>query len=55
MCPDEDRPDWCPLRPLPETHGPLIDQTALLNAKWDWCDAEEAIRNMPTIVEAEGY
>lgn len=25
----ESRPDWCPLRPLPEKHGRLIDGDAL--------------------------
>lgn len=48
------RADDCPLRPLPEKHGELIDRDALLSAKWDWCDAEEAIRNATAIVEAEG-
>ena len=30
MCPDEGRPVWCPLRPLPEKYGDLIDRNALL-------------------------
>jgi len=48
------RPDWCPLRPLPEEHGDLIDRDAFLKAEWDWCDAEDAIKAMPVIIEAEG-
>jgi hypothetical protein len=32
--------------------GDLISRSALLKAKWDWCDAEVAIRNAPG-VEAE--
>ena len=28
--PDPDRPAWCPLRPLPEKYGDLIDRNALL-------------------------
>jgi len=31
----------------------LIDRVALLKAEWDWCDAEEAIKNAPTIIETE--
>ena len=27
----------------------LIDANALLARKWDWCDAEDAIRNAPTV------
>jgi rubrerythrin len=27
----------------------LIDRGALLAKKWDWCDAEDAIRSMPTV------
>ena len=50
----EELPDWCPLRPLPEKHGDLIDRNALLSGEWERCDAEEAIRNAAAIVEAEG-
>lgn len=48
------RPKWCPLRPLPEKHGELIDQRVLLHDDWDFCDAEDAIRSAPVIIEAEG-
>lgn len=62
-------PDWCPLAELPEKHGRLIDADALFNAmKYsDWkvlfssdgtfldiSKFSEIIRNIPTIVEAEG-
>jgi hypothetical protein len=29
--------------------GDLISRSALLKAKWDWCDAEDAIRDAPAI------
>lgn len=38
------RPDWCPLRPLPEKHGRLIDGTSLLDQVLEIRD-EEAERN----------
>lgn len=43
-------PDWCPLRPLPEKHGRLIDIDALPQGRVEWEDIDHA----PTIVEAEG-
>lgn len=46
-------PNWCPIRPLPDVHGELIDRDFLLSAKWDWCDAEAAIKDAVVIVEAE--
>lgn len=27
----------------------LIDADALLQKKWDWCDAEDAIKDAPTV------
>ena len=64
MCPDEGRPVWCPLRPLPEKHGDLIDRNAMLEeAKrisgpftgdgWDNWGVYALIDRQPTIVEAE--
>lgn len=43
-------PDWCPLRPLPEKHGDLIDRDALPPSRVEW----EDIVNAPVVVEAEG-
>lgn len=69
MCPDEDRPDWCPLRPLPEKHGRLIDVDAMERLMSDtvqgdirgypysdtlWDMAFKWLDHQPTIVEAEG-
>lgn len=50
------RPDWCPLRPLPEKHGRLIDADELVRLLGDWgrTTSNEFVNNMPTIVEAEG-
>lgn len=63
------RPDWCPLRPLPEKHGRLIEDSHLKDtldyyireAGWDaktnrvlgWVK-DDFIDSEPTIVEAEG-
>ena len=56
------RPTGCPLRPLPEKHGRLIDQDEILRAVIhgdypnQWIDKNELLRlfrNAPTIVEAE--
>ena len=63
-CGFECRPDWCPLRPLPEKHGDLIDRNAILEeAKrisgpftgdgWDNWGVYALIDRQPTIVEAE--
>ena len=60
----ESRPDWCPLVPLPEKHGRLIDADALM-ARSSWynlCGHNRSIHgvqdyeiaSMETIVEAEG-
>ena len=50
------KPDWCPLRPLPEKHGRLIDGDELADGCDDphWCRWLSEIEDMPTIVEAEG-
>lgn len=51
----ESRPDWCPLSPMPEKHGRLIDGDELA-AGCDaphWCRRLSEIEDMPTIVEAE--
>lgn len=64
-----ERPDWCPLRPLPEQHGRLIDADSLKEqleyyireAGWDvktnrtlgWVK-DDFIDSEMTIVEAEG-
>lgn len=51
------RPDWCPLRPLPEKHGRLIDADAMkrvwMGARIDG-DIGMLLDARPTIVEAEG-
>lgn len=49
-------PDWCPIRPLPEKHGRLIDGDELAAGcdEPHWCRWLSEIDNMPTIVEAEG-
>lgn len=48
----ETRPNWCPLRPLPDVHGDLIDRDALLHSRVEveWDD----VINAPAIVGAEG-
>lgn len=62
---DGSRPDWCPLRPLPEKHGRLIDADAIMDeAKqlsgpytgdgWDNWGVYALIDRQKTIVEAEG-
>ena len=55
------RPNWCPLRPLPEKHGRLKDVDAIIedirkNSESYFADdfAHEWIERQPTIVEAEG-
>lgn len=59
-------PDWCPLRPLPEKHGRLIDLDALLDRingeerpeMYDGMDEvfwiQKCLEEATTIVEAEG-
>lgn len=64
-----DRPDWCPLRPLPEKHGRLVDADAMERVMSDtvqgdirqypysdtqWEMAFKWLDHQPTIVEAEG-
>lgn len=54
---EQARPRWCPLRPLPEKHGRLIDADALPRYTGYALSADEvatAVENAPTIVEAEG-
>ena len=49
------RPNWCPLRPLPEKHGDLIDRDAMLFSVWVLgLEGERAIETALAIVEAEG-
>ena len=59
------RPSWCPLIPLPEEHGDLIDRDALIEKCGDWYTEEGAecgfigsvkslLDAQPTIIEAEG-
>lgn len=51
----ETRPNWCPLRPLPEKHGDLIDRDAMLfSVLVLGLEGERAIETAPAIVEAEG-
>lgn len=56
---DGTRPDWCPLRPLPDAHGDLIDRGQLVGRfvprQAYFTDAiKEKIETAPTIIEAEG-
>ena len=49
-------PDWCPLAELPEKHGRLIDADEICFSMTNGIDqdvAEEAIRESPTVIEAE--
>ena len=51
------RPDWCPLVELPEKHGRLIDADEICFSMTNGTDqdiAEEAVREAPTVIEAEG-
>ena len=48
-------PDWCPLRPLPEKHGRLIDADEATRGSLERTGKRLlAIDTAPTIVEAEG-
>ena len=58
-------PDWCPLRPLPDGYGRLIDADAFekfVQDKWEqneisnggWISFREWLRDQETILEAEG-
>lgn len=64
-CSQDSRPEWCPLVPLPEGHGRLIDADTLIenhfsdehrialspaNKLW----MRRIIKGEPTIIEAEG-
>ena len=57
-----DRPDWCPLIPLPEGHGRLVDAREVLEKadKSQWFDGDVAELGLllgsevTTIVPAEG-
>ena len=40
-CGFESRPDWCPLRPLPEEHGRLVDVDAIIKELTDEKDESE--------------
>lgn len=66
---DGNRPSWCPLVPLPEGHGKLIDIEDVKSGKFHiegraemysaynigWNDALDAVcMNAPSIVPAEG-
>lgn len=51
----ESRPDWCPLLPLPEKHGRLIDADEATRGSLERTGKRLlAIDTAPTIVEAEG-
>jgi hypothetical protein len=51
-----ERPSWCPLLPLPEGHGRLIDanELELDLVRHNGAIGFELIGNAPTIVPAEG-
>lgn len=62
---DTEKGEWCPLSPLPEKHGPMIDCQALLEEArklsgpfvgdgWSTQGVFSLIARQPTIVEAEG-
>lgn len=49
------RPDWCPLRPLPEKHGRLVDADELEDVFYRFhCQSVGYVQHAETIVEAEG-
>ena len=52
----ETRPNWCPLRPLPEKHGRLIDADELEDVFYRFHHSQSAgyVQDAKTIVEAEG-
>lgn len=48
-------PDWCPLRPLPEKHGRLIDADELEDVFYRFHSQSVGyVQDAETIVEAEG-
>lgn len=53
---DAEKPEWCPLVPLPEGHGRLIDADALQEEFKKSHDGKRLmlIDTAPTIVPAEG-
>ena len=60
--PKDGFPSFCPLRPLPEKHGRLVDVDAIISepgigtqiAGWGKMYHETVLQYAPTIVEAEG-
>ena len=57
----ESRPDWCPLCPLPERHGRLIEDAPLIRyfiankgEKFDGEYIALAVTATPTVLQAEG-
>lgn len=59
MCPDEGRPNWCPLRPLPYVHGDLIDRDTIggkfiPRQAYFTEEIKRKIGLIPSVVEAEG-
>ena len=51
----EELPDWCPLRPLPEKHGRLIDADELEDVFYRFHSQSVGyVQDAETIVEAEG-
>ena len=49
------RPGWCPLRPLPEKYGRLIDGDGLEDVFYRFHSQSAGyVQDMETIVEAEG-
>ena len=54
---DRKRPEWCPLVEVPEPHGDLIDKDDICFSMTNGTDqdiAEEALKEVPTVIEAEG-
>lgn len=56
----DNKPDWCPIVEVPDSHGRLIDADALRPKTFEEeaylfnCSALAVINNAPTVIEAEG-
>ena len=50
-----ERPSWCPLRPLPEGHGDLIDRKDLIEngLRKGFCDWYDEIKMADAIIESD--
>ena len=50
---DGNRPSWCPIVPLPDGHGRLIDADAI-DTTYSDPEVIETLREAPTVIPAEG-